>query len=599
MMRGGSTAALRWVAALVGVLAASPAAEALESPCTAPGTFGECVVPGWPDRPYVVYRPSAHRPELPTPVVLVLHGGNGNAQSGIDMSCPEGDRSDPSCMHQVAERLGFLVVVPNGTRVAPGAGQRQWNAGGGVGGWQCVGGQACVSGVADMDYLRAVISDVESWAELDRQSVFATGLSNGAALAHRMACEMADIVTAVAPVGGANQFETAAACIPARPVAILQIHGTADPCWTYEESSSTCLGGVSARKVGVESSLLGWAQRHGCSGPLASRTELDQDGDGVHSEHQRWLGCAAPVELARIVGGGHTFPDGRQYFAASGIGPTLREWGAERIWGFFAAAAGLDRSHLTGLWWTPGEDGWGLALSEQNGILFPIWYSYDVSGRPTWLIGLAMERQADGSHLGQLAITEGVPLASISGASALRNSRIVGTLRLHPHADGLLRMSYEWEGRAGERWLERTGPIPIPACSASTATRVAARNLTDIWWNPQEPGWGMHLVQSGDALFLSWYSYAPDGQPMWLVSSLLRVGGERFEGRLLQPQAGVPFHQIAGPATSFPLPDVGLIRITRVDGERADLEFTVDGVSRTRRIERFDYAPLPRPECHG
>jgi polyhydroxybutyrate depolymerase len=181
--------------------------------------------------------------------VLLLHGGSGNAQAGIDMSCPNGDRSDPACWHQVAERFGFVLVMPNGTRITPTSPQRTWNAGGGSAGWLCVSGNGCSTRVDDMSYLRSVLAHVKRWMHVEEKAVFATGLSNGAALAHRMACEMADQITAIAPVGGGNQFETTAMCVPAKAVAVFQIHGTQDPCWTYEESTATCLGGAPYNQI--------------------------------------------------------------------------------------------------------------------------------------------------------------------------------------------------------------------------------------------------------------------------------------------------------------------------------------------------------------
>lgn len=71
----------------------------------------------------------------------------------------------------------------------------------------------------------------------------------------------------------------------------------------------TCLGAVAGRKVGALESTL---------------TALS------------WPGCAAQTVLLRVEGGGHTWPDGRQYFPAADIGPVTRDFGSERLWDFFA-----------------------------------------------------------------------------------------------------------------------------------------------------------------------------------------------------------------------------------------------------------------------
>jgi len=40
-------------------------------------------------------------------------------------------------------------------------------------------------------------------------------------------------------------------------------------------------------------------------------------------------------------------------------------------------------------------------------------------------------------------------------------------------------------------------------------------DLSDIWWNPYESGWGMQLVNTGTFVFATIYVYGPDGNPAW------------------------------------------------------------------------------------
>lgn len=307
-----------------------------EPACGAPGGFAPCDLPSWPDRGYRIFRPSRHDVTRPTPVVLMLHGGSGNAVSAIRTPCPTGDLRHPSCWHRVAEAEGFVVVYPEGTDFPAAPGRRTWNAGGGRDPWHCVSAGACRAGVDDVRYFRELLDHLGRWMAVDPGAVFATGLSNGGAMAHRLACELGDRVAAIAPVGGANQYAALEPCNPAQPVAVLHIHGTEDPCWTYAETTRTCPGEVGL-KVGARESTEGWAARNGCSGGPVASPEPDEDGDGLVAELLSWTGCDASVVLARLVGAGHTYPAGRQYQPPEAIGPTFRDWGSERIWAFFAA----------------------------------------------------------------------------------------------------------------------------------------------------------------------------------------------------------------------------------------------------------------------
>lgn len=563
-------------------------------PCASQGAFADCALAGHADRPYRVYRPSTHDPALPTPVVLLLHGGSGNASSAIDMSCPNGDLAHPSCWHQVAERYGVLLVAPNGTRISAGSSQRVWNAGGGSNGWQLVSGPAFVAGIDDVAYLRAVLADLRRWMRVDANAVFASGLSNGAAMAHRMACEMADEITAIAPVGGGNQLETTRPCTPSRPVAILAIHGTADPCWTYVESTAACLTVSSTRKVGIAETMASWAQRYACTGQ-SSRAEFDRDGDGLRTTELAWSGCSAPLRLLRIEGGGHTYPDGRQYMSVSSIGPTVRDWGAERVWGFFAEQ-GRRSEALTGLWYLPGQDGWGLSVTRQGNLLLPVWFTYSASGQPIWLLVSGAELQPDGSYAGDLLRYTGVPLAAINGPAST-GSRVVGRAQFRSLADGRLRFDSTFDGVQQSRVLQRLAPGPQPVCAMASGSTANSRNVSDVWWNPAEPGWGLHLTESDGRIFLAWYSYASDGQATWLTGLLDRQPDGSYLGGLQQPQRGTPYSAINGPATEFPVPTVGEARLRFPDGSRGEFSATLQGLTRTRPLERFGFAGPQRARC--
>ena len=319
-----------------------PAWRATSTACVAPGTIGSCDVPGWAGRPYRVFVPTRTVVASPQPVVLMFHGGGGNATGTLSITCPpnaanQPDLTSPDCLQQLAEREGFVLVVPNGSGTPSDPEFRTFNAGGGQGPWQCVSGLACATGVNDEGYVRAVLDQLNGWINVDTRATFATGLSNGAALAHRLACTLSSRIVAIASVGGVNQFAVTAPCQPERPVAVLQIHGTADPCWTYEESDRVCVGVGSGLKVGVDASAAAWAARLGCSATPAVVREPDRNADGLQTVSTTWRDCRAALVTLRVEGAGHTWPNGFQYQTVGAIGPVSREWGSERIWAFFTA----------------------------------------------------------------------------------------------------------------------------------------------------------------------------------------------------------------------------------------------------------------------
>lgn len=110
-----------------------------------------------------------------------------------------------------------------------------------------------------------------------------------------------------------------------------------------------------------------------------------------------------------------------------------------------------------------------------------------------------------------------------------------------------------------------------------------------------QSGWGINFTQQGTALFATWFTYDADGSGMWLVMSdgtqtsvpgifhgtLLRTTGPGFNAQ--------PFTAI-GASNYTP---VGNLTVTFFDPDNGTMTYTVNGVTQTRPIARFLFAPPP------
>ena len=122
-------------------------------------------------------------------------------------------------------------------------------------------------------------------------------------MSYRMAHDHPDVSAAIASVAGADQARERAT--PARPVHILQIHGTADSTSAFEggEIRGTTYPGA---KASVEQ----WAAHNGC-GADASETgtlDLERELAGQESTVTRYTSGCRPggsAELWTIEGGSH------------------------------------------------------------------------------------------------------------------------------------------------------------------------------------------------------------------------------------------------------------------------------------------------------
>ncbi|MFV1967883.1 MAG: PHB depolymerase family esterase [Pirellulaceae bacterium] len=107
-----------------------------------------------------------------------------------------------------ADREGFLAVFPEGTPPDPSRPARfignpqTWNDGS-----KRSNLGAAVRGVADVEFVSAMLSDLSTRFKVDKRRVYATGFSNGASMTFRLARELSTAIAAVAPVAGADWLE--------------------------------------------------------------------------------------------------------------------------------------------------------------------------------------------------------------------------------------------------------------------------------------------------------------------------------------------------------------------------------------------------------
>jgi polyhydroxybutyrate depolymerase len=66
---------------------------------------------------------------------------------------------------------------------------------------------------------------VASQVAVDRGRIYATGMSNGAMMTYRLACEAPELIRAIAPGAGTDNMNS---CNPSRPVPGLHFHARDD-----------------------------------------------------------------------------------------------------------------------------------------------------------------------------------------------------------------------------------------------------------------------------------------------------------------------------------------------------------------------------------
>lgn len=246
------------------------------------------------------------------PLVLVLHGGGGNAWNAEQMTG----------FTRKGRQAGFIVAYPEGT------GRLEnwlltWNAD------HCCG-QAMRNRSDDAGFIRALINDLVYRYPVDPRRIYITGLSNGGMMTHRLGIALSDQVAAIAPVV-ATLFGDEAR--PAHPVSVMIINGGVD-------QSVPPAGGAPGgrgRQEWDSTPLLPaaaqgdfWARVNGCRmTPAFSHQQAIQ---------QWQYACPEGVSVVRYLvdDNGHAWPGG-QSGSRRGDTPSTAMQATDQIWDFFAA----------------------------------------------------------------------------------------------------------------------------------------------------------------------------------------------------------------------------------------------------------------------
>lgn len=120
------------------------------------------------------------------------------------------------------------------------------------------------------------------------------------------------------------------------------------------------------------------------------------------------------------------------------------------------------------------------------------------------------------------------------------------------------------------------------ACSeALHAARLSERSPVrlGVWWDPAQSGNGFELFQGGEQTAVVWYTYRPDGSPVWYMAVAAFDAEGRWESTLYR-------HRWVDGARAAPTA-VGRLRFERTHFEALVLHWSLDGREGTQNLEPF------------
>ena len=262
------------------------------------------------ERSFLIYVPTNIKENAP--LVVAIHGYTSSAKTLMGYSG----------INQVADKEGFLVAYPQGTKDS-----RDNN-------FFNVGYEFhSDSKVNDVNFIREIVFNLTKDYKLNSKRVFATGMSNGGDMSYLLACTSSDLFTAVAPVAGVMMKDTLENCNPVKKIPIFEIHGTKDSISKFEGDMNN------EDKWGayydLPSTIEFWVNKHALSEKETIQLENKNTEDGTTITFERYWSDESQREVWFYIvnDGNHTWPGMTGLFSRT-ANQDINS--AEEIWKFFS-----------------------------------------------------------------------------------------------------------------------------------------------------------------------------------------------------------------------------------------------------------------------
>jgi hypothetical protein len=238
---------------------------------------------------------------------------------------------------------------------------------------------------------------------------------------------------------------------------------------------------------------------------------------------------------------------------------------------------------ITGLWWNSNESGWGIHLTQRKDTVFAVWYTYDAQGQARWLV-------TSNCHMTTpLTCPSCVSGATCSGAiyeasGARFFNQEFDSSQVHLANNGTLSLAFQDADHATMSYqygnLNRTLPISRQIFQGGFTPPPV--NYTDLWWNPNESGWGLGLTQQYGVMFVTWFVYEGTTRPTWLVASscAMTANNDGCSGTLYTTDGppGPPASSTFDPSAVRVTP-VGSVSLIFTDANNGIISWNISGSS--------------------
>ena len=126
--------------------------------------------------------------------------------------------------------------------------------------------------------------------------------------------------------------------------------------------------------------------------------------------------------------------------------------------------------------------------------------------------------------------------------------------------------------------------------ATATISAAHATFMSDMWWKPDESGWGANVVQQEEISFITVFVYNVSGEPIWYVApnarqiALTASGLPVLYGKLYRTRG--PWLSGVFDPTKVAIAAEGHIIIEAINSSDASFQYQIDGLVVNKRVTR-------------
>jgi hypothetical protein len=219
-----------------------------------------------------------------------------------------------------------------------------------------------------------------------------------------------------------------------------------------------------------------------------------------------------------------------------------------------------------------------MSITQHGNIIFVAMYTYDDAGLPIWYVITNCPVTTNGCSGDIFRVNGGTPpTVPWNGAGIVPTKVGTGTLAFTNTSAGTF--SFTINNIAGSKAITQQ--------IFATGSTPPAIDYTDLWWNPNESGWGVTLTHQFGFIFAAWFTYDAAGKPIWYVATNCPATTSGCTGALFKVDGGAPLTSVwkgVNPATQ-----VGEVTFAFSNAANGTMRYTVNGVTTSRVITRQVY----------